>query len=190
MHTTIRFFSLLLIATVASLANAELAEHHDAHKHGTGKLDIVIEKSIIQINLESPADDIVGFEHKPKNKKQREAISKSVATLKNGNVLFIFNPEAGCKLQSADIESALISSEHAHNDGKHKHDKAAHANEESHADFDASYTFSCQNISRLKILNVNLFKDFPNLETLNVQLINQDRQSAAVISKKKSTITF
>ena len=43
----------------------------DSHQHGVSTLKIALEGQNMQLELESPANDIVGFEHAPENNKQK-----------------------------------------------------------------------------------------------------------------------
>ena len=43
----------------------------ESHEHGVSTLKIAIEGQNEQMELESPANDIVGFEHAPENNKQK-----------------------------------------------------------------------------------------------------------------------
>ena len=62
----------------ASESHDHESESHDhekrqlgSHEHGVSTLQIALEGQYIQMELESPANDIIGFEHLPKNNKQK-----------------------------------------------------------------------------------------------------------------------
>jgi hypothetical protein len=57
-----------LLALLAAFALPAQAQH----AHGEGKLDVVIDKDSIAINLELPLDAAVGFERAPKNDAKRQ----------------------------------------------------------------------------------------------------------------------
>ena len=79
----------------------------DSHEHGVSVLKIAAEKNMIEMELESPADDIVGFEHAPENEKQKSQINKALAIFKDNKGIFMPTPAAGCKIigHSAEFES-------------------------------------------------------------------------------------
>ena len=74
---------------------------HDAHVHGSAALNLALESGEVHIELDSPAANIVGFEHAPSSEGDHAALDKAVATLKNGDQLFHFNSEAGCRMEKA-----------------------------------------------------------------------------------------
>ncbi|ELR63209.1 aspartic acid-rich protein [Photobacterium marinum] len=74
---------------------------------------------------------------------------------------------------------------HDHHDG-HNHDE----HEGQHGEFSAQYTFSCDNISQLKELEVNWFKHFPNTEKVMVQAITDNSQQAAELSSANTLFKF
>ncbi|WP_064606044.1 zinc uptake protein ZrgA [Photobacterium sp. J15] len=75
--------------------------------------------------------------------------------------------------------------DHDHHDG-HNHDE----HEGQHGEFSAQYTFSCDNISQLKELEVNWFKHFPNTEKVMVQAITDNSQQAAELSSANTLFKF
>ena len=81
----------------------------------------------MEIEFESPAHDIVGFESMPKTEKQRAAVEAAVAALKKGEALFRLTPGAGCKLEEAEVETPLAESDHK--------EEQKHAEEEEHSEF-------------------------------------------------------
>ena len=117
---------------------AQTQRQHDAHVHGAGTLNLVQEGNQVHIELEIPGMDIVGFEHQATSTSQKEAVKKAVAVLKQGNSLFYINAEAKCKLDTAEIEVAMMDEEHeGETHGRHHHEaqqkkdeKAAHHDHE------------------------------------------------------------
>ena len=101
---------LLALALLPTLAAAQ-AEHrsHGAHAHGLARLDLAVEGGVVLIGLESPAANIVGFEHAPANAGERAALDAALATLKDGGRLFRLPADAGCRLVEAVVETPLTS---------------------------------------------------------------------------------
>lgn len=56
--------------TVCAAANAETERQHGAHEHGAAKLLIAQEGEHVEIILETPAYNIIGFEHMPSTEEQ------------------------------------------------------------------------------------------------------------------------
>ena len=168
---------LPLLALAACYSTAPHAgehghRHHEAHEHGVGLLNVAVEQNSLHIELESPAMNIVGFEHQPRDEKQHETVEQAVARLKEGEKLFVTPTAAGCTLQQAEVESGLLEGH-----DEHEHQEAGRK-EEAHADFVASYRFECRKPEALDSITVKLFATFPATEELQVQLLTGQGQSA------------
>lgn len=117
---------------------------HGAHVHGIAALNLAFEGNEVQIELDSPAANIVGFEHVPSSADDQAALDEAVATLEDGDKLFRFNDEAGCRMETGTINSALLEDErrrHAEegaesraHDDKEGHDHDAHEGAHAHKD--------------------------------------------------------
>lgn len=183
---------MVLAACISTSALADEHDHrqHEAHEHGVGLLNIALEHDALHIELESPAMNIVGFEHKPASQKQQTAVEEAITTLRKGDRLFALNAEAGCKLLEADVDTALLD-EHAEHADKHReHASGKEHDEEAHADFDASYVFKCRHAATLNTIDVKLFQLFPGTEELEVQLLTDKGQTALHLTPSNSQLQF
>ncbi len=106
---------------------------HDAHVHGVGRLNLVVESKTLVIELDTPSYDIVGFEHQPSTEAQHHAVEEAVEKLRDGQALFSFPTEAGCTLADVDVESVLMDSEHHDEDHHDDHHAKAH-HDDHHGD--------------------------------------------------------
>ena len=196
---------LALVAPGAAVGEEHDHEHehrqHEAHVHGIAELNLALEGEEVHVELDSPAANIVGFEHAPSSKADHAAVDKAVATLKNGDQLFRFNKEAGCRLEKAMVTSALLEEEHHDHDDKHSddhdhenHEHEAHEHEEhegeTHSDIEAVYHFECDQPAKLTQLTVELFEAFPATEKLNVQYVVENKQGATELSMKDHVVKF
>jgi hypothetical protein len=105
---------------------------HGAHVHGIAGLNLALEGKEVHVELDSPAANIVGFEHAPSSEADHAALDKAVATLRDGDRLFRFNSEAGCRMEKADITSALLDDEHSEHADDHAHEKKDHHDHDDH----------------------------------------------------------
>jgi len=176
---------------------------HGAHVHGIAALNLALEGQEVHIELDSPAANTVGFEHAPSSEADHSALDKAVATLKDGDRLFRFNAEAGCRMEKAGVTSALLDGEHdVHADkhtgdrdhGKkdeHDHEKREHDHEgETHSDIEVAYRFECTQPGKLTQLSVELFEAFPGMEKLNVQYVVESKQGAAELTPADHVVKF
>ncbi|KOR31896.1 hypothetical protein TI05_10700 [Achromatium sp. WMS3] len=159
--------------------------HHGAHVHGIAALNIALEGHELYIELNSPAVNIIGFEHMPKSAADHAELDKAVATLKDGNQLFQFNSSAGCRMEHVHVTSQLLNETHHHTGHDHEH----HTHE-THADIAAIYQFECTTPIKLKQLNVNLFQAFPNTHKLKVQYVVKSKQSATKLTATNHVVRF
>lgn len=146
---------------------------HGAHVHGVASLNLVLDGLALHLEFESPAMNLVGFEHRPSTEADRTRLSRMVEALREADRLFRFDEAAGCRLQDVKIASTQLEGDSV----THDQDRGDH-----HADVRAVYLFDCQRPSRLERLTVELFDHFPGVERLNVQFIVGDTQGSARLS--------
>lgn len=163
---------LALIAVLAVAANAHAAK---GHSHGVGTLDVSIENAQVTIDLELPLDSVTGFEHAPKNDKEKAALSEAERLLKDAAAMVVPTPEAGCTVASVKVDVPYADGKSA--DGEH-------------ADIDASYVFRCANPAALKSIETRLFKHFKRLYRIEARRVGPAGQSAARLSAKQPALTW
>lgn len=182
--------TLTLAASPAMADDSHPHEHrqHEAHRHGIGQLNLALDGRTIYIELDSPASNIVGFEHAPVSQADHAAIDNAVATLKDGARLFQFDKAALCRMQDVKIASALIDAGH---DGRaHADEPDAVHRSDAHADVVVAYHFECAHPDRLNQLRVGLFDAFALTERLNVQFIVGNHQGAEQLSATHAVLRF
>lgn len=191
--------TLLLISTFfffvgVTAAGAEETRHHGAHVHGVGKLNVALDGADLIFELTSPAANIVGFEHAPENEQQTQEIHEAIELLKEGEKLFVLTPKAKCSLHDVHVESDLEKGHHHDEHEAHKHEDAhseeAHDGGSVHSDFDVAYHFECDHPDSLKVIDVQLFSQFPGFEELEVQMLTPKGQTAVELTPKKFQITL
>ena len=175
--------ALMLFNTTPVSADEHEHREHSAHEHGVAQLNIAQEGNTLHLELASPAMNLIGFEHEPRNKQQHTAVKQAVAQLQKGAQLFHLTPAASCSLTKHDVDTPLLEQEHEHEAG---HDKEEHEGE--HADFDASYVFKCKQPAALRTIEVKLFKLFPGTEEMEVQLLTDQGQRALELTPSNPTL--
>ena len=73
------FIGLIFFCLVGSVRAEKKHKHHKhkhlpSHVHGEVKLDISIEKDNLLVEMESPAESILGFEYKARTSKEKAAV--------------------------------------------------------------------------------------------------------------------
>lgn len=156
--------------------------NHEAHVHGQATLDVVLENDELAIGFASPAANIVGFEHQPKNARQKKTVADAMEQLKQIDALFLLPADAQCKPGQINVASSLAENEHAHHaeHGHKEHD--GHQKEESHSEFTAHYHFRCGQPAALKQIEMAILKTFPGIEHMQVQSISPSGQHKTELS--------
>ncbi|MCX6587671.1 MAG: DUF2796 domain-containing protein [Acidobacteria bacterium] len=163
----------VLFGTFAFIAAVQLGAQqraHKAHEHGHAKLNIAFESTsgmpVGAVELESPADSILGFEHAAKTPADKAKQEKALAVLKARFGEMVVLP-AGCKMTPAKVE--------VHVDGQHA---------EVHAEFNAK----CAGPIAGKSISFGFAKVFPKIEEVEVQLLAGTQQAKLEVEKDKGTL--
>ncbi|ADU35930.1 DUF2796 domain-containing protein [Variovorax paradoxus] len=148
----------------APFVSAQAQQQH-AHVHGQMKLDVAIDGPTVVIDMESPLDNIVGFERAPKTDADKATVEAAVAQLRAADKLFTIDPAANCKLGPVDLRSGAL--------GLGNPDP----NEPpGHADLDATFSFNCTNAAAAKFIDLNLFSVFKGLRQIDSQIASSQGQ--------------
>ena len=177
----------MLLAFSTTLSAAETVRQLGPHKHGRGTLDLAVEGQTVQMSLEVPGSDIVGFEYEAKTAEDQAKIEAAKETLSQPWALFTLPHAAGCKVTSTKVhvagasESDKSADEHAANSEEH---------EAEHFEFHVQYALSCANVAAIKILSFPYFDAFPNSEELKVTLITERGQKAFEVNRDHALINI
>lgn len=189
-----KYLNVLLFNLLTLTASAQETRQHDAHAHGIGDLNIVIEANELLIEFISPAANIIGFEYQPSTDGEKQALEDAQANLNQPEILFELSATAQCNIQQIEVKSSLISDhegeedDHGDQNEEHSAEKSEQEHEEhhdegqAHAEFHAQYVYYCDNTEELSEINVLLFELFPFTEKLNVQMISESGQSAKTLN--------
>ena len=190
-HVLLALPFALLPLHAAQAANHEHSHAHaheehaslDAHEHGLASLNVALDGQTLEIQLQSPAMNLVGFEHEAKSDADKAKVAAARQHLEQPQALFALPIEAKCALQDSELDSPLF--------GGHAHDEHEHADEHGHSDIDASYRFACANAEALQTLELgSFFGTFPGTEKLEVQLIGPSGQQGAELTPRNSRLSF
>jgi hypothetical protein len=185
------------------LVGTAVAHAHGAHEHGVGRLDIAVEKTTIDMDLDSPAVNLIGFEHEPGDAKEKATLEQAITDLKKGGGLMAFTPAAQCLQKKVLVNSEALEhghgGEHEHHDGKdqaaHDHDEEGgadadeHEDGHDHADLNASWEFNCAHPEALHEIDFKGFFDrFPGTHLLRVQAALPGGQTAVELTPAATTL--
>jgi len=176
-----------LLPLIAAQAHDDHDHTHGtlgAHEHGVAKLDVVLDGNTLELELDSPAMNLVGFEHAASSDADKAKVAAARQQLEQPLKLFGLAQAAGCTEDAQELSSPLFGdAPHADDDGDgHDHE---------HADVDAHYQLTCTTPGKLDHIDLTpLFKAFPATQKINVQLIGPNGQKGVQASPANSTVAF
>ncbi|MDR1243498.1 MAG: DUF2796 domain-containing protein [Deltaproteobacteria bacterium] len=160
------------------------AHEHGAHVHGAAAMNLALDGPNVDIELETPLDNVLSFEYTPKTAEEKREVQTMAETLRRAEALFLFPAAAGCELKEVSLESEAISEELL--SGK---DGGDTVNFEGHADLDADFSFVCRNPQAITRIEVALFKYFPRLNEIEVQMVTPAGQKSAELTGRDNILT-
>lgn len=119
------------IVAVLTPVHAQTERDLDSHEHGAANMNIAIEGTSIYVELESPWNNLVGFEHAPSTEEQHKLVDDAIALLQDPTKLFSFE-NAECKVASVNLDSSLDGGDE-HHDHEEEHAHGKHDHDEEHA---------------------------------------------------------
>lgn len=177
----------LLLGILAGLALPVAAAGPGAHQHGVARLDVAIDGSTLLIALDSPLVNLLGFEHAPRNQRERGELGKMAAALRTGEA-FRPNPEAACRLTGVDFDPPFAGQPPS--GPRDAAGSRADSAGDSHRDAEVAWTFECSASPALRWLDVDLFARFPGLTSLKVQVAGPRGQSAGTLTRRQTRLRW
>jgi hypothetical protein len=188
-------FALLPLA----VAHAAVEHDHDhdehgslsAHEHGVGRLNAALDGQTLELELESPAMNLVGFEHAATTDADKAKVAAVRAQLEKPLVLFNLPKAAGCVVATQELESPLFGDKPDADDDHDEADKDGHEHHHDHSEIHAHYQLSCSAPGALKTLDLaNIFNTFPATQKIQVQLISPSGQQGVEVTAKAAALKF
>lgn len=167
----------LLLGLILVAFSVPTVAQHAAHAHGVAELRIVVEGERLQIEFDSPLDNLVGFEHAPRTAQQREALAKAEGKLRNFDALFALPAAAGCVVRDVEVIVPYGAGAGGETPGSGVGD--------SHADLRTSYALECANMRALTQLRVKLIDLFPHIRRIRAEAATANGQGSATLDKSR-----
>ena len=121
-----------------------------------------IEGDTVSYLMELPGNDVVGFEKKAETTAEIVAVRGASDLLTYNEELIIFNYDAGCNVISQKVSLHI---------------------DDEHMDFDVEGEMKCGSPSSFEALEIGLFKLFPSLTQVNVEMITSNGMSEYAVTK-------
>ena len=139
----------------------------DAHEHGVSVLTAAFEGEELEMELESPGADIVGFEHEPESAEDQAAITAALASLGAPTSLIALPAAAECETEETETD--------LHMEGEH-------------SEFHARYRFHCHAPAKLTAIEFPFFTRFPDAGEIELKLVTSKGQFAYEIERDEPRV--
>lgn len=163
-------------------------DEHAAHVHGIAEMTLGIEGNLWLIALESPAANLLNFEHPPENEVEQKKLDTTLSLLADANNVF--------RIEGANCHqlSQQISSPYPKNHQLEQPHLEHRISELQHAEFHIEYTLKCEANNKFskaaEMLEVNIFHLFPALESIQLQWIKGTQQGVTILTPKHNIMRF
>jgi len=138
-----------------------------AHEHGVAQLNLAAEGNSVSIQFESPADEIYGFEHAPKNPVETEKQRAALDLLKSkAGEIIGFDATLGCTFKETTASVVM--------DGP------------KHSEVRAEFKVECSKPLNKTKVSVDFSKHFPKIKKIKMQIVSDGKQDAKVLTKPGS----
>lgn len=184
---------LALPFALLPLSIAHAADEHDhddehgsmgAHVHGVARVDLALSGRTLELELDTPAMNIVGFEHAATSDADKMKLALARETLLKPHGLFSIPDAAECTVTKQRLESPLLSDKSTEHDG-------GNATPQEHSEFHGHYQLICNVPAVLNELDLTqLFQSFPATQTVQVQLVTPKRQMGAEVRPSNPIVKF
>ncbi|MDO7898836.1 DUF2796 domain-containing protein [Pseudomonas citrulli] len=182
-------FALLPLAVAHGAVEHDHDHEHGslgAHEHGVARLNASLDGQTLELELDSPAMNLVGFEHAATSDADKAKVAAVRAKLEKPAAL-INLADAKCTLEQQELESPLFGDEPDHEEHADDDDDEHHEHSEIHA----HYQFRCVAPGALTHLDLApLFKTFPATQKILVQLIGPSGQQGGEVTAKAPALKF
>lgn len=175
---------LVAAAAACTLAPSAFAQgaarHADSHVHGHAQLVIVLTGKELSVELQSPAVNLLGFEHAASTAAERKTVGDAQAAASKPDALIAPPAAAQCRLVSAKADFGAGHADHAHDN----HGHGGH----THRDLSATQTFTCARPERLNRLEATALVTFPGITALDATYLGPSRQASRRLDRSTRTL--
>jgi hypothetical protein len=179
---------ILLLTFSFDVGGAAEKRRHEAHVHGIAEINIAVEGTKATVEFRAPAESVMGFEHEAKTEsdnKKRDAALEQLRTKKDQMV--VFDPKLGCK--SSDIKTAIV--EEKGEGTKAQPSKDAQKDQKKsgeHREVRGTFSVACDKPLAGTRVKFGVYKVFPEIQEIKVQVLGDSGQSGGTIKKDKGDV--
>ena len=179
-----------------------LAFGQQPHQHGVVMLNVAVDQRILFLELTAPLQDVAGFEHwPPRNEVEQAAVDRAAGVLSDPQSVFAIPKAAKCKLKDTDIQLPGDHASHDEDDASHDeesepettagaHEEDAEPGATAHVDLTVLFRFNCKAPQKLEQIRVHLFRLFPDLQSIEANLVTDTEQTFQQLNFAEPTLFF
>jgi hypothetical protein len=183
--------SRVVAALAFVLTTTPAVQAAGAHQHGVASLELVADGDSFTVTLDSPLDNLLGFERGPRTEAERAQVRAMAQRLHSNAALVLPAAAAGCQLQGVDLASDVITPALLAAAPAAAAAAAPAPKGEGHADLEASFRFQCAQPQALKSVALGgLFQAFPRLRQLDAALVAPGVQRGAKLRAQQATLSW
>ncbi|SFM64352.1 ZrgA family zinc uptake protein [Marinobacter zhejiangensis] len=164
-------YYILPLATLPAFA----ADNPAAHQHGHATLQVVMEGPTLSVLLDSPAHNLLGFEHRPVTADEHHQLNQATEWLTTTPLLT--GNGIVCEVQSADVATGL-------NEDDHEHSEHHSASDLGHFDVEVTQQISCNDQPDDGVWTSPLTEQFEHMQQLDVEWISPQGQGASRLTSR------
>lgn len=177
-------FVVFLLWFVSTIAKTETL---DAHVHGSANLTLAVENETVEIQFESPAENLIGFEHKASSPEELQIVKQTETVLNSPKGLFSFVGTICSPTETTVDVSEVMDSEHDHKE----HDTGSKdPGNSNHSEITVSYRLNCKNTEKLDSIATTIFDQFPGIEKIKAIWVTKTQQGSKLLYPDRNIISF
>lgn len=166
---------VLLLCVVLLLAPSVAPAHNEprraeAHEHSTASAQLAVEAGRVDLMLQIPGANLVGFEHPPRDAAERERVNLARERLASGDWLIL--PEAARCAREIEIRLPGF--------GTDSSDAASVSH--AHAEFRIVAAAECERARQLEWVELRLFDGWPDNRVIRIDAITESNQLRAELT--------
>jgi Protein of unknown function (DUF2796) len=161
----------------SSPSRADEFTQRPPHEHGKVTLNAALDGNELDIELDSPAVNVVGFEHEPRTDDERAAVQAAATLLHNGRGLFGMPREARCQFEKTDLKAP-------------RWEQGEHDPHDHHADYEARFVYRCWSPGQLTWLQPVLLDRLRNVTEARVNVATPNGQHSEVVTNGQARVAL
>lgn len=176
---------VLVLGLMCGAMASEPPRQHGAHAHGHASGTLALDDNRLDLALDIPGANLVGFEHPPRSEEHKAALARMITELERGHWL-VADARGGCEIARITVDTPGFGHTHDHDhDHDHDHnrdhkrhdpdrhvhyDHDAHDHHE-HAEFRVAAVLECQSPGQLRWLELGLLDAHPGNEQMTIDVL-------------------